>query len=67
MKKKTGWRKSHREKLRNLYYSPNIIIMIKIKRTSWKGHVVCMGKNKNAYKILVGKARRNNITKKAKM
>jgi hypothetical protein len=35
-----GWRKLHHEELRNLYFSPNIIGMIKPKRMRWVGHVV---------------------------
>jgi hypothetical protein len=30
--------------------------MIKSRRMSWVGHVVCMGDMRNAYKILVGKS-----------
>jgi hypothetical protein len=48
-----GWRKLH-EELRNLYSSPDIR-MIKSRRIIWVGQVVCMGKVRNAYKILVGK------------
>jgi hypothetical protein len=29
--------------------------MIKSRRMRWAGHVACMGKMRNAYKILVGK------------
>jgi hypothetical protein len=29
--------------------------MIKSRRMKWAGHVVCMGKTRNAYGILVGK------------
>jgi hypothetical protein len=39
------WRKLHNEELHNLYSSPNIIRMIKLK----------MGEKRNAYRILVGK------------
>jgi hypothetical protein len=38
-----------------LYFSPNIIRIIKLKRLRWAGHVACMGSNRNAYRILVGK------------
>jgi hypothetical protein len=33
-------RKLHNEELTDLYYSPNIIGMIKSKRMRWAGHVV---------------------------
>jgi hypothetical protein len=38
-----------------LYFSPNIIRMIKSRRLRWVGHVARMGERKNAYRILVGK------------
>jgi hypothetical protein len=33
------WRKLHNEELHNLYFSPNIIRMIKSRRMRWAGHV----------------------------
>jgi hypothetical protein len=51
-----GWRKLHNEELNNLYYSPNIIRMIKSRRMRWALHVARTGEeNRNAYRILVGK------------
>jgi hypothetical protein len=50
-----GWRKLHNEKLHNLYFSPNIIRMIKSRKMRWAGHVARMGKKRNAYRIFVGK------------
>jgi hypothetical protein len=35
-------RKLHNEELRNLYSSPRIIRMIKLRRMRWAGHVVRM-------------------------
>jgi hypothetical protein len=49
------WRKLFNEDLHNLYFSPNIIKMIKSRRMRWAGHVARMGETKNAYRILVGK------------
>jgi hypothetical protein len=49
------WRKLHNEELHNLYSSPNIIRMIKSRKTRWAGHVARMGEKRNAYRILVGK------------
>jgi hypothetical protein len=49
------WRKLHNEELRNLYYSPNIIRMIKSRRMRRAGHVARMGEKRNAYRILMGK------------
>jgi hypothetical protein len=38
-----GWRKLHNEELHNLYSSPNIIIMIKPRR-SWERYVARIGR-----------------------
>jgi hypothetical protein len=35
------WRKLHNEELHNLYSSPNII---RIRRMRWEGHVALMGR-----------------------
>jgi hypothetical protein len=53
-----GWGKLHNEQLRDLYSSPSIIRLIKSKRISWAGHVTRMGKERNAYRLLVGKPER---------
>jgi hypothetical protein len=50
-----GWRKLHNEELRDLYFSPSIIRIIKSRRMRWAGNVARMGENINAYKLLVGK------------
>jgi hypothetical protein len=49
------WRKLHIEELHNLYFSPNIIRMIKSRRMRWAGHVARMREPRNAYRILVEK------------
>jgi hypothetical protein len=38
------WRKLHNEKLHDLYYSPNIVRVIKYRRIRWAGHVARMGR-----------------------
>jgi hypothetical protein len=38
------WRKMHNEELRDLYFSPSIIIMIKPRMMRWAGQVARMGR-----------------------
>jgi hypothetical protein len=49
------WRKLHNEELRELYSSPSIIKIIKLRKIRWAGHVTRMGEKRNAYRLLVGK------------
>jgi hypothetical protein len=49
-----------------LYYSPSIIRIIKSRRMRWAGHVARMGEKRTAYRLLVGKARGKEITRKTK-
>jgi len=37
------WRKLHNEELYDLYYTPNMVRVIKSGRIRWVGHVVQMG------------------------
>jgi hypothetical protein len=54
--KATGdWRRLHNEELNDLYSSPNIIRVIKLRRLRWAGHVARMGEERGAYRILVGR------------
>jgi hypothetical protein len=50
-----GWRRLHNEELHHLYASPNIIMVIKLRKMRWVGHVTRMGEIRDAYKIMVGK------------
>jgi hypothetical protein len=50
-----SWRKLHNGELHNLYSSPSIIRMVKLRRMSWEGHVARMGAKMVAYRLLVGK------------
>jgi hypothetical protein len=49
------WRRLHNEELNDLYSSPNIIRVIKSRRTRLAGHVARMGTKRGAYRILVGR------------
>jgi len=49
------WRKLHNEELNNLYFSPNIVRVIKSRRMRWAGHVARMGKGRGVYRVLVRK------------
>jgi len=54
--KVTGqWRKLHKEELNDLYSSPNIVLVIKLRRMRWVDHVACMGHRRGLYGVLVGK------------
>jgi len=49
------WRKLHNEKLNDLYSSPYINWVIKLRRMRWMGHVARMGERRGVYRLLVGK------------
>ena len=49
------WRKLHNEELNDLYSSPNIFWVIKLRRMRWAGHVANMGERRGEYRVLVGK------------
>jgi hypothetical protein len=49
------WRKLHNEELHDLYSSPSIIRVMKVRRMRWAGHIARMGEKRNAYRLLVGK------------
>jgi len=45
----------HNEELNDLYSSPNIVRVIKLRRMRWAGHVARMGEERRVYRVLVGK------------
>jgi len=49
------WRKLRKEELNDLYSSPNIFRMIKLRRMRWAGHVARIGERRGVYRVLVGK------------
>jgi len=54
--KVTGeWRRLHNEELSDLYFSPNIVRVIKSRRMRWVGHVARMGVERGVYRVLLGK------------
>jgi hypothetical protein len=57
----------HEEELRDLYCSPNIIIMVRLRRMRLAGYVTRIGEVTNAYRVLVGNPegkRRRRITRR---
>jgi hypothetical protein len=52
------WRKLHNDELQNLYFSPNIVRVIKSRRLRWAGHVARIGEGRGVYRVLVGKPER---------
>jgi hypothetical protein len=49
------WRRLHNEEFHDLYSSPSIIRIVKVRRMRWVGHLAWMRENRNAYRLLVGK------------
>ena len=49
------WRKLHNEKLHDLYSSPSILRVIKLRRMRWAGHVTHVGEKRGVYRVSVGK------------
>ena len=49
------WMRLHNEELNDLYSSPNIVRVIKLRRMRWAGHVARMDEERGAYRVLVGK------------
>jgi len=49
------WRRLRNEELNDLYSSPNIVRVIKLRKMRWAGHVAHMGEERGVYRVLVGK------------
>jgi hypothetical protein len=49
------WRKLHNEELHNLYSSPSIIRIIKLRRMRWQDMWHEWGEKRNVCRLLVGK------------
>jgi hypothetical protein len=50
-----SWRKLHNDEPHDLYSSPNIVRVIKLRRMRWAGHVARMGEGRGVYRVLVGR------------
>lgn len=50
-----GWRKLHNVEVRNLYFSPNSIRIVKPRWMSLAMHVACMRELRNSYRIVLEK------------
>ena len=48
------WRKLHNAELNDLYFSRNIIRVIKSRGMRWAGHVARLGESRGVYRVLVG-------------
>jgi hypothetical protein len=48
-----SWRKLHNDELHSLYFSSNIVRMIKSRRMRWAGHVAHMEEGRGLYSVLV--------------
>ena len=55
-------RKLHNEELNDLYSSPYIVRVIKLRRMRCAGHVACMGEERGVYRVLVGETGGNETT-----
>ena len=49
------WRRLHNKELNDLYSSPNIVRVIKLRRMRWAWHAARMGEERGVYRVLVGK------------
>ena len=47
-------RKLHNEELNDLYFSPNVVRVIKSRKMGWAGHVARMEERRGVYWVLVG-------------
>jgi hypothetical protein len=52
------WRRLRKEELYDLYFSPHIIWVIKSRRMRRLGHVACMEDERGAYRVPVGRLRK---------
>jgi hypothetical protein len=48
-----SWRKLYDDELHSLYFSVNIVRVIKLRRMRWAGHVERMEEERGVYRVLV--------------
>jgi hypothetical protein len=48
-------RKLHNEELNDLYFLPNIVRVVELRRMRWAGHMARMGEKRGVHRVLVGK------------
>jgi hypothetical protein len=48
-------RKLRNKELNDLYFSPDIVQVMKLRKMRWAGHVAWMGEERDMYRVLVGK------------
>ena len=48
-------RRLHNDELNDLYYTSDIVRVIKSRRMRWSGHVARMGEDRGVYRVLLGK------------
>ena len=57
------WRRLHNEELNDLYFSPNIVRVIKSRdKMSRAGHVARMGEERGTYRVLEGETGEKETT-----
>jgi hypothetical protein len=59
-----GWRKLNNEEVHNLYFSPDIVRMVKSRKVRWAGLVAPMGGEVDCKQNFGGKDRGKEITRK---
>ena len=52
------WKRLHSGELYALYFSPDIIWMIKSRRLRWTGNIARMWEKRTAHRVLMGKPER---------
>jgi hypothetical protein len=50
------WRRLHNEEVHDMYSSPTVVRVIKLRRMRWVGHVARMGEGRGVHRVLVRKS-----------